>query len=296
MRLAPLAQSSHLDARRFGLLRRTSPGVLALPGILLLVIAFVVPVLLVLAISVREPQPGFSNYAILLESAAVQSVLWRTFRIAAVVTLLATAGGYLIAFAMVNASSRWQTVLLIVVLIPLWSSVLIRSFAWVTLLRSNGLINQGLEWLGVIDSPLALVRNELGVVIGMTHVMLPLATLPIYAVMRSLDGRLLQAARSLGASAKHAFATVFLPLSAPGIIAGATLVFVNAIGFYITPAVLGGGRVLMAAEYIEVQISSTLRWGLGTMVATVLLATVVCLFALGTMLAKRRPGGARGPA
>jgi putative spermidine/putrescine transport system permease protein len=162
--------------------------------------------------------------------------------------------------------------------------VLIRAFAWVTLLRGNGLVNTALEDLGLIDLPLAMMRNDLGVVIGMVHVMIPLATLPIFAVMRGIDARLVPAARSLGASERRALLAVFLPLSLPGLAAAAVLVFVNSLGFFITPAVLGGGKTVMVAEYIEVQISTTLRWGLATMMATVLLAAVACLFALGSRL------------
>lgn len=257
---------------------------LAAPAVLLLLGVFGVPIALVLSISVTEPALGLDNYRLLLTAPGVQAVLGKTFQIAAIVTVCAVAFGYLFAFAMTRVGSVGRAVLLSCVLVPLWASVLIRAFAWVTLLRSNGVVNQAALALGLWDQPLALMRNDLGVVIGMVHVMLPLATLPIYSVMQAIDARLIDAARSLGASERRALLAVFVPLSLPGVAAAAVLVFVTALGFFITPAVLGGGKTVMAAEYINVQITATLRWGLGAMMAAVLLATVLCLFALGSRL------------
>lgn len=262
--------------------RSTLP--LALPAVLLLGVAFLVPLIMVLSISVLEPVPGLGNYEALLDQRAVRTVFGTTFRIAATVTVIATLCAYVIAFAMVHASGRVQSAILAAVMVPLWSSVLIRAFAWVTLLRGNGVVNTVLEEMGLIDLPLAMMRNDFGVVVGMAHVMIPLATLPIFAVMRGIDTRLVPAARSLGASEARAILAVFLPLSLPGLAAAAVLVFVNSLGFFITPAVLGGGKTVMVAEYIEVQISTTLRWGLATMMATTLLAAVFGLFALGARL------------
>ncbi len=257
---------------------------LAAPAVVLLVAVFAVPIGLVLSISVTDPALGLGNYALLVSGAGVRAVLGKTFQIAAIVTVVAVAFGYVFAFAMAHVDSSARTILLSCVLVPLWASVLIRAFAWVTLLRTNGLVNQAALALGLLESPLPLMRNDLGVVIGMVHVMLPLATLPIYSVMQAIDRRLVPAARSLGASEGRALLAVFVPLSMPGVAAAAVLVFVTALGFFITPAVLGGGKTVMAAEYINVQITATLRWGLGAMMATVLLATVLCLFALGARL------------
>ncbi len=208
----------------------------------------------------------------------------KTFQIAVIVTLLAVMLGYVCAFALTRTQPSRRSILLICIMVPLWSSVLIRAFAWVTLLRSNGLINQGLLALGLVDHPVGLLRNDLGVVIGMVHVLIPLATLPIYSVLRSIDRRIVDAARSLGASERRALLAVVLPLSLPGVAAAAALVFVTALGFFITPAVLGGGKTVMVSEYVQLQITTTLRWGLGAMMATVLLAAVACLFLAGARL------------
>jgi len=155
--------------------------------------------------------------------------------------------------------------------------VLVRAFAWVTLLRRQGLINEALMGAGLIDEPLRLIWNEFGIAVGMVHYMIPYAVLPLYASMRDIDPRLVPAARGLGASRFEAFRRVFLPLTRPGIIAATVLVFIFSLGFYVTPAILGGGRTLMIAEYIKLQILDLIRWGLGTMMASTLLAAIVLL-------------------
>jgi putative spermidine/putrescine transport system permease protein len=166
------------------------------------------------------------------------------------------------------------------VLLTFWLSVLVRAFAWVMILRPEGPVNGALLALGLVERPVQLVRNEIGVVIGMVHYMLPYAVLPLYANMQGIDRRLVAAARGLGASPFTAFRRVFLPLNRPGIVGAGLLVFVFSLGFYITPAILGGGRTTMIAEYIGIQIQATLRWGLATMLASTLLVTVFLMIAL----------------
>jgi len=264
------------------------------PAVLMMAMFYLYPLFKVLWISVTEPQPGLGNYERLFTSESVQRVLYVTARICAITTAITLLLGYLVAYAMVHSSGaqlRWLTFF---VLLPLWISVLVRAFAWVTLLRSNGLINTTLQQLGLIDEPLALLRNELGVMIGMVHYMIPFAVLPLYANMRGIDLRLVAAARGLGASAWQAFARVFLPLSKPGIVGAGVLVFIFSLGFYVTPAILGGGRVLMVSEYIGVQILNTIRWGLGAMLATTLMIGVLLLmWALSRLVDLRNLFGAR---
>jgi putative spermidine/putrescine transport system permease protein len=257
----------------------SSAWLLVLPLIFVLALLYVGPIASVLWLSVTDPSPGLGNYERLLFSDALQRVLWSTLRIAALTTLFATLFGYLIAYTMHHTSARHRHWIMAFVLVPFWVSVLVRAFAWLTLLRTEGVINTALMSSGIIASPLDLVRNELGVVIGMVHYMIPYAVLPLYANMQGIDQRILNASRSLGASPRTTFMRVFLPLSAPGIAAAALLVFVLALGFLVTPAILGGGRVVMIAEYVRVQILQTVRWGVGTMMASVLLITVVVLLA-----------------
>lgn len=272
---------------------RTAYWLIMLPAVIMLLLIYLVPLGDVLLTSVTDPRPGLDNYAMLFTSSSVQKALLTTLRIAAITTAAALLMGYLVAYAMRAASSRKQRIMLFCVLLPFWISVLVRSFAWLTLLRGSGPVNNLLVGLGLIDEPLALVRNETGVLIGMIHVMLPYAILTLYANMRGIDVGLVAAARSLGASRLQAFRMVFLPLTRPGLIGAGTLVFILSLGFYVTPALLGGGKVLMIAEYVAVQINDTLRWGLGTMLAaTLMIAVLGALWALSRVVDVRRLFGA----
>lgn len=267
---------------------------LILPAFLLMTLFYVVPIVQVLAISFLEPEPGLGNYERLLTLGSVQRVIGTTLRICLITTAVSLLLGYALAYVISRASERAQMWWLLGVLVPLWISVLVRAFAWVTLLRRQGLINNGLMATGLIDEPLALVWNELGIVIGMVHYMVPYAVLPMLASMREMDPRLLAAARGLGAKRSEVFRRIFLPLSAPGLIAAAVLVFIFSLGFYITPAILGGGKTLMAAEWIKIQILDLLRWGLGAMMATVLVVAVLTTLAVFSRLVDlRRLFGAR---
>jgi putative spermidine/putrescine transport system permease protein len=253
---------------------------LALPAVCMMVVFYTYPLARVLWISVTEPSPGLSNYLLLFTNPAVQRILLTTARICIVTSLLTLVAGYVVAYAMVHVTETHRQWMLFCVLLTFWLSVLVRAFAWVMILRPEGPLNATLLALGVVDRPLTLVRNEIGVVIGMVHYMLPYAVLPLYANMQGIDRRLVAAARGLGASPFTAFWRVFLPLNRPGIVGAALLVFVFSLGFYITPAILGGGRTTMIAEYIGIQIQATLRWGLATMLASSLLATVFLMIAL----------------
>jgi putative spermidine/putrescine transport system permease protein len=246
-----------------------------LPPLLFIGIFFIFPVIKILLVSVTDPEVGFGNYRLLIDNPALRRVFLTTIRIAGLTTLISVLVGYLLAYRMHVAKPTELRIIIFGLMFPLWTSVLVRAFAWVALLQNNGVINSALLGVGVTDHPLAMIRNELGVVIGMVHVMIPYATLPIYSAMRAVDPRLSQAARSLGAPPWSTFWRVFLPLTLPGVGAGMILVFITSIGFYVTPIVLGGGKVVMIAEYISVQITETLRWGLGSMLATVLLAVVL---------------------
>ena len=264
-----------------------------LPALAMLVVLYLLPLANVLVTSVTDPKPGLGNYGLLFTSSSVQKALLNTLRIASITTLLALLLGYLVAYAMRAASTGRQRFMLFCVLLPFWISVLVRSFAWIALLGTQGPVNAFLVGSGLLAEPLALVRNETGVLIGMVHVMLPYAILTLYANMRGIDAGLVSAARSLGASRLQAFRMVFLPLTRPGLIGAGTLVFILSLGFYVTPALLGGGKVLMIAEYVAVQINDTLRWGLGTMLATTLMISVLgALWALSRVVDVKRLFGA----
>ena len=263
------------------------------PALVLMLTLYVYPILQVLAISVTEPKPGLANYGELFDSGAVQRVLWTTARICVVTTAIAVLLGYIVSYVMTAGSEHLQRTILAIVVLPLWISALVRAFAWVVLLRREGIVNMMLQGLGLAHAPVALVWNDVGVTIGMVHYMLPYAILPLYANMRDIDRRCITAARGLGASRLQAFRRIFLPLSLPGIVAATALVLVYSLGFFIIPAILGGGKTLMIAEYVWLQISELLNWGRGTMLAVVLLATVFALLGTVTWLvgARRLFGG-----
>jgi putative spermidine/putrescine transport system permease protein len=264
------------------------------PALAMVVIFYFTPLVRVLWISVSEPALGFDNYALLFTSAPILRMLITTARICVFTTAITLVLAYVVAYVLTHTSRLAQRVMVIGVLLPLWMSVLVRAFAWVTLLRREGLLNKALMAAGLIDEPLALMWNEIGVVIGMVHYMLPLGILPLWAAMRAIDGSCLAAARSLGAGPVRTFFRVFLPLSLPGIIGAGLLVFIFSLGFFITPAILGGGKTIMAAEYINVQIQESLRWGVGTMIASTLIATIFLLmFVLGRVVDLRTLFGAK---
>jgi putative spermidine/putrescine transport system permease protein len=257
-------------------------GALALPTAIFLIVVLIVPLIAVLARSFTDPTLGLDNYRAFFRSPIYRDVLVNTFVTATTVTLLTLAIGYPYAYLMTLAKPFWRTVMLVVVLIPFWTSLLVRSFALVLLLRDSGAINEALLAAGWISEPLPLVRNFTGVLIGMVQVLLPFMVLPLYATMRGIDRRLLQAAEGLGARPSFAFWRVFVPLSGAGVAAGAVLVFIQALGFYITPALLGGTGDVMMGELIVQQVSTLLDWGFASALAVILLGTTLLLLAMAS--------------
>jgi putative spermidine/putrescine transport system permease protein len=253
--------------------------VFLLAPLVLLVVFYFYPLSRVLWLSVSVPSLGFGNFGQLIASSAIHHVLWTTIRVCALTTVLSLLIGYVIAYAAAHCPGWRRELLLFFVLLSFWLSVLIRAFAWLTLLQSRGLINMLLMKWGAIQQPLPLVRNEFGVVLGMVHYMIPYATLPLYANMKGIDQRLVAAARGLGASPVQAFLKVYLPMSVPGLVSAAILTFIFSLGFYVTPALLGGGKTVMIAEYISVQINDTLNWGVASMLATTLLLSIFAILA-----------------
>ena len=260
------------------LTRHISPGWLLVAPFFLVVVAFYLgPLANILWLSVTDPEPGLGNYGKLVESDALARILWTTFRTCAITTLFSVSIGYCLAYAMVHAHQKNQNIMLTLLLISFWISVLVRTFAWLMLLGHNGLVNNGMEAIGLIDRPVRFMRNELGVLIGMVHYMVPYAVLPLMANMQTLDPRVMAASRNLGASGTQTFRRIYLPLTIPGIVASSLLVFILSLGFYVTPAILGGGKVLMVAEYISVQLLVTLQWGTAAMLGTLMLIGVLGL-------------------
>ena len=258
--------------------KHISPGWwLVAPFFLLVACLYLGPILNILWLSLSDPEPGLQNYSKLVESDTLARIMWTTIRICVITTGFAVILGYSIAYAMVHAYRREQSFMLTFLLVSFWISILVRTFSWLMLLGRKGLVNESLEVIGLISEPVAFMRNELGVLIGMVHYMIPYAVLPLLVNMQTLDQRVMSASRNLGASASQTFFRIYLPMTRPGIVASALLVFILSLGFYVTPAVLGGGKVLMVAEYISVQLLVTLKWGVAAMLAALMLAGVLVM-------------------
>jgi putative spermidine/putrescine transport system permease protein len=208
----------------------------------------------------------------------------RTFGIAAAVTALCAAIGLPYAMLAATATGWLRMALLLAVLLPLWTSLLVRTAAWFILLQNEGLINRTLMGLWIIDSPVALIFNRTGVVIAMTHVLLPFMVLPIYSVIVGIPKNLMQAAGSLGAPPLRAFFHVLLPLSLPGLLSGSLLVFMVALGYYITPALLGGANDQMISSVIAFYAMGTANWGMAAALGIFLLTATMALYAVYSRL------------
>lgn len=253
---------------------------LTLPAGGLIVLLYVLPIAQVLGLSLTEGRGAIGNYAYLFSSRAVARVVGTTLSVTLSTTLITILLAYVIAFGMLHMAERPRKIALLMVSIPFWISVLVRAFAWITILRTQGVLNGALEALGVISQPLDLVYNRIGVTIGMVHYMVPFAVLLLYANLSDIDRRVIQAARSLGAKRLAVFCRVWLPMSLPGLAIATLFIFVFSLGFLVTPALLGGGKTVMIAEYISVQISQTGRWDLATSLSTALLVVVGLLIAI----------------
>lgn len=250
------------------------------PLLALLGFGFLYPVGRLLAGSVFLPQFSLAQYQKLFSEPLYLLVLWRTVRIAFLVMLGCFVLGYPVAYAMARVKGRWGVIVAACVLIPLWTSVLVRSYAWIVLLQRNGVINRLLLDLGVIGQPLRLIYTEGAVLMAMTHVLLPYMILPIYSTLRTIPRDYSQAARNLGAGGGSVFFRIVLPLSLPGVFAGCLMTFILALGFYVTPALVGGPQTLLMATLIGQQATGLLDWPFAGALSTVLLAATLVLVAV----------------
>ena len=207
------------------------------------------------------------------------TIYLRTLGVALTVTLMCILLGFPLAYLLAHLRDKTANLLLILVLLPFWTSLLVRTTAWMVVLQKEGVINSLLQALHLISEPLPLVFNRFGVVVAMTHILLPFMVLPMYSVMRQIPVSYVRAARSLGAGPLTAFIRVYLPQCIPGLGAGALLVFILALGYYITPALLGGSTDQMISYFVETNMSRSLNWGLASALAAILLGAVLVLYA-----------------
>ena len=253
----------------------------------LLVMVYILPLAGVFGWSIMRPELGLDNYIRVLTDADTLGVFTRTAKICFLVTVLSVGLAYLLAYHWVYGPPTRRFFMEICIFIPFWISILIRAFGWIIILRNKGVANEFLMWVGAISEPLTLVRTEFSVVLGMVHFMIPFAVFPIASVMRQIDQRILLASRGMGASPSFSFFNIFLPMTLPGILASSIIVFIFALGFFITPAILGGGKIVMVAEYIYIQMFQTSNWGFGAALSISVLLLVGLL--AGILLKIIRP-------
>ncbi|WP_170854926.1 ABC transporter permease [Xaviernesmea oryzae] len=251
-----------------------------LPALILVLVFFVLPVAILLTRSVTEPVLGLQNYATLLGSATYLKIFVNTFTVSALVTLFSVMIGFPVAWALAIMPRPSANIVFAIVLLSMWTNLLARTYAWMVLLQRTGVVNKTLMGLGLIDQPLMLVNNLVGVTIGMVYIMLPFTIIPLYGAIRRIDPMILQAAALCGANRRQAFTGVLLPLAMPGIASGALMVFVMSLGYFVTPALLGGTANMMLAELIAQFVQSLVNWGMGGAAALVLLVVTLSLYAL----------------
>jgi putative spermidine/putrescine transport system permease protein len=253
---------------------------LLLPVLVFLTGWFIAPLTQLLALSLDGKGGRFAAYEELLHSEVFVAVFLNTLKLAVTVTLIAVLLAYPTAFLLSRIQGAWLTIALYCVLVPFWISVLVRTFSWMLLLERNGPVNTLLVSSGLIDKPLKLLFNDFAVHLGMVHVLLPYAVLPIYAAMLKVDPRLLLASDGLGATGVQTFWRIYLPLTARGVAAGAIFVFLLALGFYITPALLGGLHNLTVALLIDNFVNERLVWPLAAAASFILLAIILLILAV----------------
>ncbi len=254
------------------------PGLLVGPLVLFMLVFYAIPVVTMLLRSVAEPDWTVSNYVALSNDTVFINVFWTTLRTALLVTIGCVLLGYPVAMTLVRPG-RGALVALIIVLLPFWTSILVRSYAWMVLLGRRGLLNEALLASGLIDRPLRILNTPIAVDIAMIHILLPYMILPVANALRQIDPSLRRAALGLGATPFQVFRQVILPLSMPGVAAGVLLVFVLSLGFYITPALVGGPRDMTIAMLIAQQVDQ-LNWPYAACLSTALLATTLAIMAL----------------
>ena len=262
-------------------------GLLLLAPSILLGVVFVVSLCDMLWLSVSGPHGlSIESYLHFFAVSAYREVLVRTLRTATVVTVVTLILAYPVGYALTRVGPRTAGIMMIAVVLPFFTSVMVRTYAWIVILGRQGLINELLRTTGLVSSPLSLLYNSSAVVVGMTYVMLPYMVLTLYTTMRRIDHRLLQAAQNLGASPMQMFRRVILPLSLPGVISGSLLVFLLSLGFFITPALMGGPPDVLLAMLVEREIELTGNWGFGSAMGMILL----CVTAGGIMAYYRVTG------
>jgi putative spermidine/putrescine transport system permease protein/spermidine/putrescine transport system permease protein len=252
---------------------------LSSPALLMIIIVLVLPVgwLFYVSFIGADGQFSLENYERMINRSSYARIFTTTFQVALLTTGLCILIGYPLAYFLSQLPPKLANICMITVLLPFWTSLLVRTYAWLVLLQKRGLVNDWAISLGLWDAPIKMVHNMTGTLIGMVHIMLPFLILPVYGAMKSIDLDLMKAASNLGANPRRAFWHIFFPLTVPGLVAGSLMVFILCLGFFVTPAVLGGGKVIMVSMKIVSNIELFVNWGAASALGVVLLILTVAI-------------------
>lgn len=252
---------------------------LSVPALLMVLVILVLPVGWLFYVSFIGANGEFSleNYQRMIERKSYSRIFITTFQVSFLTTGLCILIGYPLAYFIAQLPPRLASLAMITVLLPFWTSLLVRTYAWLVLLQKRGLVNEWAISLGLWEEPIRIVHNMTGTLIGMVHIMLPFLILPVYGAMKAINLDLMKAASNLGAAPTRAFWSVFFPLTLPGLLAGSLMVFILCLGFYVTPAVLGGGKVIMVSMQIVSNIELFVNWGAASALGVVLLVLTVAV-------------------
>jgi putative spermidine/putrescine transport system permease protein len=263
--------------------RLGSDAALIMPAVLLLALVFVAPLIWFFIETLTKqggPTQTLAYIATIVTSKAVVTALTTTNWIALLVTLLVLAISYPLAYYLAHHRGFAFSAVLFCVVVPYFTSIIVRTYSWMVLLGRNGIINQSLQSLCLIDEPLALLYTKTGVLIGMVYVLLPYMVLTLYATMKTIDPSLMRAARGMGAGSFYAFRRIYFPLSIHGVVSGSLIVFILAIGFFITPALMGGPADIMIAMLIELSVEIMFDWPAAAVMSLLLLAATLVLYSI----------------
>lgn len=261
---------------------------LSFPALLLVIALLVLPVGWLFYLSFIGADGSFSleHYQRMIGSKTYLRVFLTTFQVSLITTALCILIGYPLAYFLAQLPPRLASLCMITVLIPFWTSLLVRTYAWLVLLQRKGLVNEWAMGLGLWEEPLKLVHNMSGTLIGMVHIMLPFLILPTYNAMKAISPDYMKAAANMGATPLRAFWTIYVPLTTPGLFAGALMVFIISLGFYVTPAVLGGGKVILVSMQIVSNIELFVNWGAASALGVVLLVVTFLILWIASRFVK----------
>ena len=287
-----VATDTATPGAHFRWLDRAGSILLGLVPIAVIVGLFLIPVGMILLQSVFIPDFDLAQYRQIFQQPLYWNVFGISLKIALVSTIVSLVASYIVASTLLFVRPLTRSIMLALILVPFWTNVLIRCYAWILILQKSGLVNLvAVQWLHLFSQPLSLLFNMSSVLIGMVHYLIPINILILYTAMQRIDLRLLQAAKGLGANPAVAILHVFVPLSMPGVFASSMLVFVISLGFFVTPALLGGPQQLTLAMQINSSFTDTVDWALGSALAVILL--VVTLVFIGLYLALQRKQASR---